>query len=124
MEFKIKIQDEAHSKKVQEYLFERGYEWDCGITEIKNTHKPWIVFNAKIETMFASERDDHLAIDLSNLPEFQPVKKYVKYLNVYRDGSNDVIFAEHETKEIADNQARSERIACIRVEFEEGRFDD
>lgn len=52
----------------------------------------------------------------------QPV---VRYFNAYRRGDS-ITVARHNnsTREEADKHAGPNRIACIRVEFEEGRFDD
>ena len=56
---------------------------------------------------------------LENVPE-----KIVQYLNMYDGG---VVFG-HATREFADGNAGGvrggKRIACVRVEFEEGQYDD
>lgn len=44
-----------------------------------------------------------------------------RYFNVYRDGS---ISAGHENRADADDYQGPDRIACVRVEFKEGQFDD
>jgi hypothetical protein len=53
--------------------------------------------------------------DLINIPE-----NHVAYLNMYRHGGGGV----HRTRMQADNRAAEHRIACVRVKFEEGQFDD
>ena len=51
--------------------------------------------------------------DLVNVPP----EKYVRWLNLYaRPG----LFTNHISREEADKHARPDRIACIRIEFEEG----
>ena len=52
---------------------------------------------------------------LENAPE-----KIVQYLNMYDGGA---VFG-HATREFADENAGGARIACVRVEFEEGQYDD
>lgn len=58
--------------------------------------------------------------DLINIPE-----THVRYINFY---PNDKLYIDgFETKEEADRyneDARSKRIACIRVEFKDGQFDE
>ena len=54
------------------------------------------------------------AYDLKNIPE-----KHVYYLNVYGDLSCTLF----ELKEEADKRNYN-RIACIRIEFEDGQFDE
>lgn len=56
-------------------------------------------------------------LDLVNVPQ-----KNVRYLNIY-PAEMDVI-RTHATKELADSVAAIGRIACVRVEFEEGQFDE
>lgn len=54
--------------------------------------------------------------DLENIPE-----KHVRYINVY---SLDNTFVVKRTREEADEDADEDRTACIRVEFEDGQFDE
>jgi hypothetical protein len=57
-------------------------------------------------------------LDLINVPE-----KLVAYVNMYpRNGMFSVEVSP--TKPHADSVATSERIACIRVEYEVGQYDD
>ena len=60
--------------------------------------------------------------DLINVPE-----KHVMYFNVYKgDCKYSIRYSANGTREQADLSASGivTRIACIRVEFEEGQFDD
>lgn len=54
---------------------------------------------------------------------FQLVKPtYVKYMNIYSKDCNGKF---HNSRKIADAQAKNQkRIACIKVKFEEGQFDE
>ena len=47
-------------------------------------------------------------------------EKTVKYLNMFSDGS----YCIHITKDIADKFAGPNRLSCIRIEYEEGQFDE
>ena len=58
----------------------------------------------------------HSQADLRPLPP----KKHVRWMAEYSDG--DVV--AYRSKEDADRATSSERIACIRVEFTEGQFDE
>jgi len=53
--------------------------------------------------------------DLVNVPE-----KHVRWLNIY-DTPDAKLYM---TKEQADKLADDTRLACVRIEFEEGQFDD
>lgn len=55
------------------------------------------------------------ALDLQDVPVVQ-----VRYLNIDTDGWS----FKHPTRDIADQKASNLRIACIRVEYTEGRFDE
>ena len=46
--------------------------------------------------------------------------KQVRYVNIYPNGT---VF-DHKSKRDAENGAGTSRLACIRVEYEEGQFDD
>ena len=52
-----------------------------------------------------------------------PPPKHVRYLNVYRSDISEA-WISHDDKASADERATPNRIACIRVEIEEGRFDE
>ena len=47
-------------------------------------------------------------------------EKQVRYINIYPDGT---AFA-HKSKRSAEDGAGTSRLACIRVEYEEGQLDD
>jgi len=49
--------------------------------------------------------------------------KLVRYFNIYRDGVMISGFG-FSSRTVADQHAGAERIACIRIEFEEGQYDD
>lgn len=49
--------------------------------------------------------------DLENVPE-----KIVRWINLYQNRHT----TDYKTKELEDIQAAKDRIACIRIEFEEG----
>ena len=55
---------------------------------------------------------------MSKWSEIKP-KVHVRYYNMYQEYSSS-----HPSREKADSYAYNSRIACIRVEFEEGQFDD
>ena len=46
--------------------------------------------------------------------------KRVLWLNVYPDGDS----SSHESREDADSRSLDGRIACLKIEFAEGQFDD
>lgn len=90
--------------------------------------------HSKTPLVVVSDKIDH-AISLSNdgkVPPFfgdnildliEPYiepKRGVGYLNIY----NSLISRLHETRQEADRFADKERLACIRVEWTEGQFDD
>lgn len=50
-----------------------------------------------------------------------PLAPVVRYFNLYSDG---LMCTDHETRKEADYNAGPDRIACIRVEFKEGQFDE
>lgn len=52
-------------------------------------------------------------LDLVNVPQ-----RHVRYINVYRASSGYL------SRDIADANASDARIACLRLDFEEGQFDD
>jgi len=60
----------------------------------------------------SSQPDDY---DLVEVKE-----KKVMYVNVYDDGE----LIRHVSSKSANNEASSTRIACVRVEYEEGQFDE
>lgn len=62
---------------------------------------------------------DHGSHDMDLMP-LEPEKR-VTYLNVYPDINSGVTWA---TRAEADSCASSARVACVRVEFREGQFDD
>ena len=57
-------------------------------------------------------------VTLENVPE-----KHVRYLNVYTYGDGEIPRLK-ESRARADAVAGNGRIACVRVEFEEGQYDD
>ena len=57
-------------------------------------------------------------VTLENVPE-----KHVRYFNVYIYGDTEVSRLK-ESRARADAVASNGRIACVRVEFEEGQYDD
>lgn len=50
-------------------------------------------------------------------------EKIVRYVNIYRDGG-EAGYSSHKTRANADKSINTFRVACIRIEFEEGQFDD
>ena len=50
-----------------------------------------------------------------------PPAPIVRYFNVYRDGS---LSGVHESRADADGYMGPGRVACVRVEFKEGQFDE
>ena len=44
-------------------------------------------------------------------------KKIVRYVNIYPDGT-------HESRQAADRRASSCRLACVRIEYHEGQYDE
>ena len=50
-----------------------------------------------------------------------PPDPIVRYINMYPNGCRG---RAHESRAKADNSAGSSRIACVRVEFKEGQFDE
>lgn len=52
------------------------------------------------------------------IEEWKEPKSGVRYINIYEDG------LAHKTREVADHSASNGRIACIRVEWKEGQFDE
>lgn len=63
---------------------------------------------------------DHSDTDLVPVPE-----KRVGYVNVRRLPSGEIwLGAEHPTRASADKKAGEYRIACIRIEYTEGQFDE
>ena len=57
--------------------------------------------------------------DLINVPE-----KYVRHLNVYKQSSGRMLLTCYDTSASADAGAGDKRIARLRIEFEEGQFDE
>lgn len=76
----------------------------------------WGVDGRKVAGVFPGAREDN------DLVEVKP--KYVRWVNVYRHEFSDGIYFgdAFENKEICDSCASDnhKRIACIRIEFEEG----
>ena len=58
--------------------------------------------------------DKQHEVDLINIPE-----RHVRWVNFYSSLPTQMA-CDHESRETADRCASSDRIACIRVEFEEG----
>lgn len=50
-----------------------------------------------------------------------PPASVVRYFNVYRD---NMVSQEHDSRKQADHSAGPDRIACVRVEFKKGQFDE
>lgn len=50
--------------------------------------------------------------------------KRVRYVNVYRSPSSDHLGDDHATRGAADRRATPARIACIRIEYSEGQYDE
>ena len=44
-------------------------------------------------------------------------KKIVRYVNIYPNGT-------HESRQAADRRASSCRLACVRIEYHEGQYDE
>lgn len=59
---------------------------------------------------------DITSFKLVNVPQ-----KHVRYVNMYNDDGSGSAWM---TKQAADQGAASIRIACVRVEFTEGQFDE
>ena len=76
--------------------------WD-GKWNIMSWAKDGVYYESKQESIF----------------DLVPAKK-VQYLNIYRSDWARM----HETKEDADRRANGNRLACVRIEYEEGQFDD
>jgi len=70
-----------------------------------------------INGYYNPERGESIS-DLINIPE-----KIVRYVNMNKN-ERGIVGAAYETKRRADNNSTSYRIACIRIEFEDGQFDD
>ncbi len=60
--------------------------------------------------------DEENKLNLMNVPE-----KKTMYLNVYESGNSMVT---HGTRDKADEHASVGRIACVKVEYTEGQFDE
>jgi hypothetical protein len=63
-------------------------------------------------------RNFNSSMDLINVPE-----KHVRWLNLYPI-SSATSGCYHTTRELADKYAARDRIARVRIEFEEGKFDE
>jgi hypothetical protein len=61
----------------------------------------------------------NIGIILNHLDIVEVKEKKSAYLNVYQN-----TVAAHDSKCLADNHAYETRIACVRVEYEEGQFDE
>jgi hypothetical protein len=57
MNYKIRIKSPEHSEKVQKHLFSLGYRWDGCDQLIKNTDKPFLVFQGKYLYWFDTDTD-------------------------------------------------------------------
>ena len=72
---------------------------------------------------------DGIECDLTGMIAKEPVtlenvpKKHVRYLNVYKTPDGEITWLK-ESRARADAVAGNGRIACVRVEFEEGQYDD
>ena len=72
---------------------------------------------------------DGIERDLTGMIAKEPVTlenvpvKYVRYINVYLYGDGEIPRLK-ESRAKADAVAGNGRIACVRVEFEEGQYDD
>ena len=72
---------------------------------------------------------DGIECDLTGMIAKEPVTlenvpvKYVRYVNVYLYGDGAISWPK-ESRARADAVAGNGRIACVRVEFEEGQYDD
>jgi hypothetical protein len=58
--------------------------------------------------------------DYPYFTEYKEPVKHIRYLNIYSDGES----VGHPNRLEADNYARTNRLARIRVELTEGQFDD
>ena len=71
---------------------------------------------------------DGIECDLTGMIAKEPVTlenvpvKHVRYFNVYTYGDGEI--SRQESRARADAVAGKGRIACVRVEFEEGQYDD
>jgi hypothetical protein len=83
--------------------------------KLKGSNFSMVAFDNGSHESFLQMTDDEILAKLENTP----AKKIVKYLNVYPNGS----LVDYHDRGAADNSCMSNRIACIRVELEEGRFD-
>lgn len=59
--------------------------------------------------------NDLSGLDLENVPE-----KIVRYVNYYPSGASYC----YETRDSADSASMYNRVSCVRIEFEEGQFDE
>lgn len=90
-------------------------------------------------THAARDGGDHVAVfgadgiecDLTGMIAKEPVtlenvpKKHVRYLNVYKTPDGEITWLkESRARADAVAVAVNGRIACVRVEFEEGQYDD
>lgn len=77
----------------------------------------WIVNPDENDKLISTtEEGCHMKTLQSELDIMPPVK--VAYLNIYRHRN------KHESRIVADAWGASDRIACVRVEYYEGQFDD
>lgn len=49
---------------------------------------------------------------------------YVRYLNIFKSGPRIFCGSLKDTRALADSDVVNTRIACVRVEFVDGKFDD
>lgn len=75
--FAIKIHNEAHSKAVQERLFELGYEWKSGGGYIKGLGLRFILVNTAMTHTPCTMEETVITLDdlytMERKPEFEPV---------------------------------------------------
>lgn len=71
------------------------------------------------EGNYLSNNGNEHSKDLVNAPV-----KFVRYVNVYQVPHADEEYTINRTRERADMRANNRRIACVRIEFTEGQFDD
>ena len=65
----------------------------------------------------------HAGDRIPDPPEPKKPRKGVAYVNVYEDGKSLIGLGAYFSRANADACAGDSRVACVRVEIEEGRFD-
>lgn len=81
------------------------------------------IVNSEIIMCWSIEGKYYLGVTSDNDLIQEPEKKTL-WVNVYRGGDGLVRgFVAHRTKEDADGQAVSDRIACVKVTYIDGQFD-